>query len=766
MSKSKLIICSNEEKNKILLSLSNEKDIHPIKFMNKREYLSNYYFSYDDETIYYLMKKYNLNIDVCKVYLNNLYIIDINKDYKNDKLNYLKDLKKELIDNKLLNFNNGFIDYLKDKEIEVKNYYDLDLYEEEALNYKNSIGSSSISSSVYEFNTMEEEVSFVCTKIIELINNGVDINNISLCNVSNEYFYTIKRLFSYYNIPVNIPFKNSIYSTKVVKDYLDNNILDLEDLNKYSINKKLVNLISDIDINDPISKSILIDKLKNTYISNTKLVNAVNIKNLFNEEFLDNEYVFVLGFNQDVLPKSYKDIDFISDKEKNEVSLYTTDYLNKREKDIVIYLLSKIKNLYLSYKLSSPFETYYRSSLIDELNLNVIKDYKVDYKYSNFYNKILLGKMLDKYNLYGEKDESLEKLYSSYSIPYNTYDNKFTGINNDTYLTNLSYPLKVSYTSLNCYNECKFKYYLSKVLNLDEYESTFPAFIGSLYHEILSLFKNPDFDFEKEYNNYLEKRDLSLKEKLLLVRIKKDLLKFIDVLKKQDMFTTYKDELYEEKVEIDLGKKVSVKFIGFIDKIMYFKNIEDTYFSIVDYKSGNIDTHIEPMKYGLHMQLPVYLYLINYGRCFTNPIFTGIYYQNILFNYPTYDEKLEKTLKDRYLLKGYSTDDTSILEKFDCTYKTSELIKSMSYSDEKGFNRFAKLIDNDTMYNLIKFTKNEIDTKVDSILESDFEIDPKVYDKENVSCKYCKFKDICFMKDKDVRYLDKVENLDFLGGEE
>ena len=92
MSKSKLIICPNEEKNKILLSLSNDKDIHPIKFMNKREYLSNYYFSYDDEAIYYLMNKYNLNIDVCKVYLNNLYVIDINKNYKNDKLNYLKDL--------------------------------------------------------------------------------------------------------------------------------------------------------------------------------------------------------------------------------------------------------------------------------------------------------------------------------------------------------------------------------------------------------------------------------------------------------------------------------------------------------------------------------------------------------------------------------------------------------------------------------------------------------------------------------------------------
>jgi len=763
MNKSKLIICPNEEKLKILLSLNNSKEFSPIKFMTKKEFFNNYYFSYDDEAIYYLMKKYDLNIDVCKVYLNNLYVIDINKEYKSDKLNYLKELKIDLINNKLLSFNNGFIDYLKDKEIEVKNYYDLDLYEEEALNYKSNLDISTINTPVYEFNTMEEEVSFVCEKIVELINDGVDINKISLSNVSEDYYYTLKRLFGYFNIPINIPFRHSIYSTKVVKDYLENNTLDLEDLSKYNINKKLINNIR--DIKDNIDREILINNLKNTYISNTKYNNAVNIKNLKNEEFNDDEYIFVLGFNQDVLPKNYKDIEYISDLEKEKVKMYSTDYLNKREKDTTIYLLSKIKNLYLSYKLTSSFESFYRSSLIDELNLKVISDYQTTYKYSNFYNKLLLGEMLDRYNLYGERDNSLDKLFNTYSIPYNTYDNKFTGINNDTYLTNLAYPLKMSYSSLNIYNECAFKYYISRVLNLDEYESTFPAFIGSLYHEILSLFKNNNFDLDTEFNKYLEKRELSLKEKLLLVRIKKDLIKFIEVLKKQDEYTTYKDELYEKKIEIDLNKKVSVKFIGFIDKIMYYKNIEDTYFSIVDYKTGTIDTHIEPMKYGLHMQLPVYLYLIHYGRCFTNPIFTGIYYQNILFNYPTWSNTLEKELKDRYLLKGYSTDDTSILEKFDSTYKDSELIKSMSYSDEKGFNRFTKIIDNDTMYNLIKFTKNEIDTKVDKILEGDFSINPKVYDKES-ACRYCTFKDICFMREKDYKYLDKVEDLDFLGGDE
>ena len=38
---------------------------------------------------------------------------------------------------------------------------------------------------------------------------------------------------------------------------------------------------------------------------------------------------------------------------------------------------------------------------------------------------------------------------------------------------------------------------------------------------------------------------------------------------------------------------------------------KSTGITIVDYKTGTIDTHIESMKYGLHMQLPVYLYLIH-----------------------------------------------------------------------------------------------------------------------------------------------------------
>ena len=762
----KIIVCPKEEKKRILYSFSMENKFSPIKFMTKDEFISQYYFSYNEKAYYYLMNKYGFNIDVCKIYLKYLYVIDENKNYKSKKLQFLRDLKLDLINNNYLVFSSDFSDYLENVELEVKGYYNLDLYEEIALSYSFDFPLANIDNSVYEFSTMEEEVNFVCIKVLELLKKGISPSKIFLCNVSNEYFYTIKKIFSYYKIPINIPFKDSIYSNSIVQNYLKTGNLDIS-INNPVISKlvSIINSLTFLDLSDEISHEILIDKIKHTYYSVPIIEPAVSICNLEDREFEDDEYVFVLGFNQDVFPKLKKDIDFISDSEKIEIPVFTTIDFNKREKQLGCYLLSRISNLFLSYKLSTPFASYYRSSLIDELGLPVIKGCSDTYQFSNFYNKLRLGEELDLFYLYGEESDKLRLLNANYDIPYLTYSNQYSGISRDLYLTNLDYPLNLSYTSINTYNECSFKYYLKYVLRLDVFEDTFSSFIGSLYHKILSLCYYPDFNFEEAYQAYLEKRNLTFREKLFLVRIKKDLLKLIEILKKQQLITGYDEAFYEKKIEIPVRDDILVNFVGYIDKIMYYKNVEDTYFSIVDYKTGNIDTHIEPMKYGLHMQLPVYLYLMHYGRVFSNPIFTGIYYQNILFDYPKWD-KSELDESKRYYLNGYSTDEVSVLEKFDSTYEDSNYIKNMKYDSEKGFSRYSMIFSNDDLYNMIKYTKNKIFENTQDILDANFLINPKIYDKKNISCEFCPFQDICFYTDSDYRYLDKVDDLSFLGGEE
>jgi len=536
-----LIICPNEEKLKILEKLEQEDKLYNLKFMTKKEYLDNYFFTYKDNALLYLMKKYHYKVDVCKVYLNYLYVIDEDKVFQNKKLNFLQSLKKELKENGLLEYNPSFKDYIKNKRKLILNYPKLDLYERHALEVEEDTIPQEKELTVTEYKTMEDEVNGIALEILKLLKQNVNINKIYLTNVSKDYLYTIDRIFTYYKIPINLEMKYTIFGTKVVKDYLQEEKLDLENNNK--ITKKLVSILNSlVDLKDDSKeyKELLISKIKSASITSEEYKDAVQIKNLENEEFMDDEYVFVLGLNQDNLPKLEKDTDFISDKDKKEVELYTTDEKNKQAKTSLINIFYSIKNLYLSYKLQTPFQSMYPSSIIEEYKIKVITPEEDTYKSSNLYNKLRLGSKLDTYNRYQEITPMLKELYTHYDIPYQTYDNSFKGINKNTYLENLPFPLKLSYTSINSYNECKFKYYANYVLKLNTFEDTFAAFIGSLYHRILQLYKRPNFDFEEEYQKYLEKRTLSLKEKVLLVRLKKELLDLLEQEKKQDLILIYR----------------------------------------------------------------------------------------------------------------------------------------------------------------------------------------------------------------------------------
>ena len=108
------------EQKLILLKMLNEASgFFDVKIMSKKEFIDHYYFTYDEKAIYYLMDKYNLKEDIALVYLDNLYYIE-DKDYQNDKLNALVNIKNELIKNNLLIFDDLFV--VNDHRIVFYNY--------------------------------------------------------------------------------------------------------------------------------------------------------------------------------------------------------------------------------------------------------------------------------------------------------------------------------------------------------------------------------------------------------------------------------------------------------------------------------------------------------------------------------------------------------------------------------------------------------------------------------------------------------------------
>lgn len=757
MNEDTILITPNKTKKYILKKYSDS--LVPIKFISLEEFRKSYFFSYENKTLDYLISKYHYNISTAKTIINNLYFIDVEKNYNDSKLISLQNIKKDLIENNYLEFNFLFKNYIKNKNILIYNYFLLEPYEEEI--FKNNkivnLKPKNINIPVYHCSSLEEEIIFVIENILSLIDKGVPLNKIIISNVDSEYSFLMYKLFSYYNIPLNINLDENLYGTNIVKKYLETKKLP-GFINP--IVKKLVDVINSLkDVEDsPNYQEFLVDALKNTKLSSIRYDNAINV--VSDIPIVDDDnYLFIVSLNQDVLPKIYKDEDYLSDKLKLTVGLMPSYIKNKKEKERVISIISNTKNCILSYKDKSSFNEYLKSSLIDELNLEVI-DYKMNTTNSNLYNKLLLGEKLDNYYKYNEIDDYLKKLYSHYVIPYNTYDNKYKNVKKEELYEYLNSYLKVSYTSLNSFYLCKFQYYIKYILKIDPYKSNFSTVIGNLFHYIFSVMDNPLFNLDREWDSYLEKQTLSLKERFFLDNLKEDLKEDIRIIKDQDLLTNFKDKLYEKEVNVKLDKQIDTILTGKIDKIMYHNNLV----SIIDYKTGSITTNINNLKYGLSMQLPIYLYLVNKSGLFTNPRIAGIYLQKVLNSNNSFSSSktLEEMRLENLKLQGYSTADLEVLSDFDKTYEKSELIKSMKLNKDSSFSAYAKVLNDEEFDNILTYTDKKINEAVDSILDADFRIDPKVMDNSNLSCCYCKYKDLCFMTNKDTITLEKQNDLSFL----
>lgn len=204
--------------------------------------------------------------------------------------------------------------------------------------------------------------------------------------------------------------------------------------------------------------------------------------------------------------------------------------------------------------------------------------------------------------------------------------------------------------------------------------------------------------------------------------------------------------------------------MGIIDKCMYS---DDEEVAIVDYKTGNPDINLFNVAYGIDMQLPIYWYLVKEGNWFKNPKFVGFYLEKILHGELKRDRSrdYESCKLDNLKLVGYSTNDKVRLEKFDATYENSEFIKSMRVKNDGEFYHYTKVLSDEILDMLVDYIDKIIEEDITSILEGDFAINPKQIGMDLVGCKYCKYSDICYMKNEDVVKLKEYSDLSFLGGD-
>lgn len=762
-----LIITKNSYKKQILMNMNKCNCLYDVKFMSIEEYKKKLVFDYDIHAINYLVKKYQIKVNNAISLINNLYYIN-DKQYKSSKLCYLVNIKKELDDNNLLIYNPYFIKYLDKVKVIVYGYDDLDKYTlslfENAIFINEDIIDKKIK--IYEFSGIIDEVEFVFNEISNLLIKNIDINHIKLCNISSEYIPYLKRFSKYYGYDIELP-TSSIYGTKMVNDFLmmvTNNYskeIILDRLLTFSDSKlassiiNLMNKYCDFDnLNDVYD--LLVNDLKNTKINKSNYKNVIKIVDLF-DYIADDDYVFLLGFNNGNIPKLLKDEDYITDNIKNEVIMSDTNELNYFSNQNTLKALKRINNLWISYKLKTPFNTYFPSNLIDELDAEIIKKDYNSFSYSLSYNRIKYAIMLDDYIKYGESNKELGKLYHNYgTMNYATFDNKYKGINKDSLLKYLNNKLTLSYSSIDYFYKCQFRYYLNNILKIEPFEETFDTIIGNVAHYILRKAFTESFDFQREFAYAIKDYQFNNMEKFFINKLADDLFFVIKTIKEYQINTGLNQELYEQQISVSLEKKPEVEFKGFIDKLIYRKKDNATYLAIIDYKTGKPSINLDYLKYGLSMQLPSYLYLTKNSNLFSNIKYCGFYLQHILSSEikSSDDKNYEEQKRDLLKLQGYSTSDLNRLALLDDSYENSMMIKGMKTKKDGSLMHTAKVLDDFEIEEIINLCENKIKESFNEILNGHFTINPKIIKGENVGCQYCNFQDICFHKEQDNVYLE------------
>ena len=765
-----------------------------IKYIDYAELRGKYLYEYKDSALVYLDKKYNYIPEIGKIILNNLYEVDTSKVYKSSKLNELVKIKKDLIENNHIVFNDSIKVFLESKDIiifkdnvnSIINKIFLELEKKNSVSYYELETKVKEGIDIYEFNTLEEELLFVANKISDLIKEGITLDKIKINTLDSVYKAPINKIFNYYNIPFNINTNNSLYKIPSIKKLLSsinddtltvdvNNILttlNMKDKLKYKI-IEIFNKYTDFEYVREYKEELIYD-LKNTNITFDEFNNAVKEINYKNYLPKDDEYIFILGFNQDKIPKIHKDDKYLLDIELEELDSDTSLIKNKLETNTLFDFINNTKNIYLSYKLTSNFQNFTMSNYINELKesmkVNIIKEV---YDYRNeLINKIMLGDRLDNFIKYNARSEDLENLYSSYTdLEYNSYDNSYNKIDYSIIKKRLDNKINLSYSNTNTFFKCKFRFMLENIFKLSTYEETISQKIGNLFHEVLyRTYKDNVKDYDKIIDDVIHEMYInpSKKELFYLEKYRKAMKKLISVINDNLEKTDYDNSYFEHWFSINKENDLEVKIVGKIDRIMTFKDENNTYTIVIDYKTGSLHGDFNKVIYGLDMQLLYYLYLIKNTKVIENPVFTGMYLQSIMSEVlsseknKTYDELVTKNMK----LDGYTTDKVDRLYHIDKEYMDSSYIKGIKVKQSGEFYAYSKVLDDEKINKLIDIVGENIESVIKCINESSFEINPKKLGNTNVGCEYCSFRDICYMNNNNIVELKEYKDLEFLGGEE
>ncbi|MCF0116422.1 MAG: PD-(D/E)XK nuclease family protein, partial [Bacilli bacterium] len=439
-------------------------------------------------------------------------------------------------------------------------------------------------------------------------------------------------------------------------------------------------------------------------------------------------------------PGVKRDDDVLDDSEKVILGSPTSSDVN--EINNLFYknvLRQNVKEMILCYAKKNFSNKMMPAAYQKEFKQKAIENVIIEDVYSYLEASLQFANYLDKERKYLYRPAVL-KLYKDQlddvKQNYRTYFPQFSGEQRFRGFDKFS---SLSYSQVKTFYECSYKYYLNKVLKLDELEESFSMTFGSLAHDILENI-DKEKSFEEQYVASYKKYESKFKdtEKIFLVRLKGELKKTYDFIVEHE--SQVMNGKFDREQEFRIPIDSNVTLVGRIDKIIYSGPNND-YVTIIDYKSGSETFKEDDIPIGYSMQLPTYAYIFENHEYFADKKLIGLAISPLLNkdSKTAYIGDLNEYRKN-IKLSGVFLNDAEILRTLDPNF---EHLKSVKLKKDGTFGADNKVRDEDSFHSYAEAAKRLYLLASDAIANNFFYINPKL--KSNKTpCEYCPFKDICF----------------------
>ena len=784
-----IIIVSNKYIKPILIQkFSNQ--MRKITFKSFDEVKDDIYTTIDYQMLFHNMKE-DTNLEVLRIKLANSYFIqqDSNEPFLHEL--YLYHQNNHLI------LDENHLSYYKSKKVYFVNYYGDDDLINQMLpflkHYERCFTTNSIDKelTVFHFENYDDEILEVVNHIAILLNKKVDPAKIVIHKVNKDYLNKLEEYLMIYKIDYIVEGEGSFFDVDIVKNFFH----DLKNYEAMRLNKVLKDYLIDKKDNKIFSKigkvleplimldltinSITLDLIKDVFIHTIyqeEVTNAIKIENVLNHIYDDDTHIFIMNFSHGEIAHIYKDDTYLNDKIRKNLKLLTSFDRTQIEEKKILDCIHSYESIHLSYSTYCSSKIYMPSNLIKELakkrivnicdaSIHIYHIVNEDMAKMRFFKAYAL------YRLYQKK--TFDYLYG-YTYFWADLTKRYQSDFNATldYLALPTLFMELSYTKLNDYFSCPFRFYLKYILNIEEkMEDNNSTFVGRMYHFVLEkvvakryidrrtkeevlenisvyicdFVKNQTYEIKDKLKFYLNKFSEELK---LIVEI---IMDFMD-------HSSFEVLGLEQKLEKQLDDYTVV--VGLIDKILKYQE----YYLVIDYKTNPVHPNWYALDVGLDLQLPLYLYLIKAND--PNAKIAGSYLQSVfrtsLLKYE--DKPLSKVMLEQLKYVGYTLQDRDVILAIDTNALNGSGSLPKQIVSNKGFYKnFLKKSFTQTQFDaIILYVEKLIFEANKKIRKGLFPILPLTDEKNESVCRYCRLKDLCYRNETMKKVYKKHDDFSYL----